>query len=396
MVKAGEDPRFILRRLVILASEDVGLADPMALVVANAAAAAFERLGLPEGAYPLAEATLYLATAPKSNSAKAYFAALALVEQEGQTQVPAHLQDASRDGGGPRATGRTTATRTTSRATTWRSTTSPTRCAARASTSRGARGTRRRSPSDSSAGAGRWSRPPAPRRRRAMRGKLVACLIVPLLAVAFALGLGRIPGFDLLALKAGDVQRRLLADPERADRRMVLIEIDQASLDHFERDNIAYPWPRSLYNPLLEHCARGGAAAVIFDVLFNNLSPWGEETDADFAAGIRRNGRVFLAAAFSSAAAAGGPLDPRLSLAVDGTPPPELRRTSVSPPLPALRDAAAGIGSVTLRPDADGVVRRLPVGVLFGGVWFPASRSPRSSPGRRRRASSPGGSGSAG
>jgi len=98
MVKAGEDPRFILRRLVILAGEDVGLADPLALVVANAAAAAFERLGLPEGVYPLAEATLYLATAPKSNSAKAYFAAAALVEQEGQTRVPSHLQDASRDG----------------------------------------------------------------------------------------------------------------------------------------------------------------------------------------------------------------------------------------------------------------------------------------------------------
>jgi putative ATPase len=98
MVAAGEDPRFILRRLVILAGEDVGLADPLALVVANAAAEAFERLGLPEGAYPLAEATLYLATAPKSNSAKAYFAALARVEQEGATQVPAHLQDASRDG----------------------------------------------------------------------------------------------------------------------------------------------------------------------------------------------------------------------------------------------------------------------------------------------------------
>ncbi|HEY6000996.1 MAG TPA: AAA family ATPase, partial [bacterium] len=98
MVAAGEDPRFILRRLVILAGEDVGLADPLALVVANAAAAAFERIGLPEGAYPLAEATLYLATAPKSNSAKAYFTALARVEQEGQTQVPPHLQDASRDG----------------------------------------------------------------------------------------------------------------------------------------------------------------------------------------------------------------------------------------------------------------------------------------------------------
>jgi len=204
-----------------------------------------------------------------------------------------------------------------------------------------------------------------------MRGRFLAVLIVPLLAVALALGLGMIPGVDLLALKLGDVQRRLLADPKRADKRIVVIEVDQASLDHFEQDNIPYPWPRSLYNPLLEHCARGGAAAVMFDVLFNNLSPWGEETDAEFAAGIRKNGRVFLAAAFSSAGAAGGPLDPRLSVKVEGTPPPELRRTAVSPPLPAISAAAVGIGSVTLRPDADGAVRRLPVGALFDGRLVP-------------------------
>jgi len=209
------------------------------------------------------------------------------------------------------------------------------------------------------------------RGRKAMRGRIVAVLIVPLLAVALALGLGRVPGVHLLALKAGDVQRRLLADPQRADRRIVLIEVDQASLDHFERDNIAYPWPRSLYNPLLEYCARGGAAAVLFDVLFNNLSPWGEETDTEFAAGIRKNGRVFLATAFTGTKAAGDPLDPRLSLAVAGEPPPDLRRTGVSPPLPAIRAAAAGIGSVTLRPDADGVVRRLPVGALFEGRLVP-------------------------
>ena len=204
-----------------------------------------------------------------------------------------------------------------------------------------------------------------------MRGRIVAVLIVPLIAVALAFGAARIPGVDLLALKAGDVQRRLLADPARADRRIVWIDIDQASLDHFERDNIAYPWPRSLYNPLLEYCARGGAAAVIFDVLFNNLSPWGEETDTEFAAGVRGNGRVFLAAAFSSADAAGGPLDSRLSLGIEGAPPADLLRSAASPPLPALRAAAAGIGSVTLRPDADGAVRRLPVGAVFEGRLVP-------------------------
>jgi len=75
MLYAGEDPRFILRRLIISAGEDIGLADPMGLVVANAAAQAFDYIGLPEGVYPIVEAVLYLSTAPKSNSSGAYFKA---------------------------------------------------------------------------------------------------------------------------------------------------------------------------------------------------------------------------------------------------------------------------------------------------------------------------------
>ena len=97
MLYAGEDPRFILRRLIILAGEDIGLGDPMGLVVANAAAQAYDYIGLPEGIYPIVEATLYLATAPKSNSAGAYFKAFQLIEDEGITAVPKHLQDANRD-----------------------------------------------------------------------------------------------------------------------------------------------------------------------------------------------------------------------------------------------------------------------------------------------------------
>jgi len=100
MLYAGESPRFILRRLLILAGEDIGLADPLGLVVANAAAQAFEYVGLPEGIYPIVEATLYLATAPKSNSAGAYFKAYAKVEEEGKVDVPRHLQDANRDAKG--------------------------------------------------------------------------------------------------------------------------------------------------------------------------------------------------------------------------------------------------------------------------------------------------------
>jgi putative ATPase len=97
MLYAGEDPRFILRRLIILSGEDIGLGDPLGLVVASAAAQAFDYIGLPEGVYPIVEATLYLATAPKSNTATSYFKAFQLIEEEGVGDVPQHLQDSNRD-----------------------------------------------------------------------------------------------------------------------------------------------------------------------------------------------------------------------------------------------------------------------------------------------------------
>ena len=100
MLYAGEDPRFILRRLIVLAGEDIGMADPMGLVVANAAAQAYEYIGLPEGIFPITEATIYLATAPKSNSAFAYHAALGEIAENGAGPVPIHLMDGSRDAKG--------------------------------------------------------------------------------------------------------------------------------------------------------------------------------------------------------------------------------------------------------------------------------------------------------
>ncbi len=100
MIVAGEDPRFIMRRLIILASEDIGLADPQGILVANAAAQNFEYIGMPEGIYPIAHATLYLATAPKSNSVGAYFEVRDEIEKNGAKPVPIHLMDASRDGKG--------------------------------------------------------------------------------------------------------------------------------------------------------------------------------------------------------------------------------------------------------------------------------------------------------
>ena len=93
MVAAGEDPRFIARRLIILASEDIGNADPRALQVAVAAAQALDWVGLPEAQYALAQATSYLASAPKSNRAGlAYWAAMADVQARGSLPVPLHLR----------------------------------------------------------------------------------------------------------------------------------------------------------------------------------------------------------------------------------------------------------------------------------------------------------------
>ena len=95
MIEGGEDPKFIARRLVISASEDIGLANPNALLLANAAFDAVAKIGWPEGRIPLAEATVYLATSPKSNSAyTAINSALELVRATGNQPVPLHIRNA--------------------------------------------------------------------------------------------------------------------------------------------------------------------------------------------------------------------------------------------------------------------------------------------------------------
>jgi len=100
MLYSGEDPHFIFRRMLIAASEDVGMADPTALSIVEGAARAFDRVGMPEGSFFLSQAALYLSTAPKSNTTLAFFDAMEAVESEQQAEVPNHLRDASRDAEG--------------------------------------------------------------------------------------------------------------------------------------------------------------------------------------------------------------------------------------------------------------------------------------------------------
>lgn len=100
MVYAGEDPRFIFRRMAIFAGEDIGMADPQAAVLVEGCWSLYERLGLPEGQFPLAHAILYLATAPKSNTTLGFFDALTAVREERTADVPTHLKDGNRDAQG--------------------------------------------------------------------------------------------------------------------------------------------------------------------------------------------------------------------------------------------------------------------------------------------------------
>ncbi|MCG8338784.1 MAG: AAA family ATPase [Proteobacteria bacterium] len=97
MVYGGEDPRFLFRRMIIFASEDIGMADPKALQVVMSAAQAFDYVGMPEGRFHLAQACLYLSTAPKSNSGFAFFDALDAVQKEKNEEVPNHIKDGNRD-----------------------------------------------------------------------------------------------------------------------------------------------------------------------------------------------------------------------------------------------------------------------------------------------------------
>lgn len=96
MIAAGESPDFIFRRMLISAAEDTGLADPQAITIVESCAAAFDRVGLPEGRFFLTQAALYLSTCPKSNSSLAFFDALSAVEKENK-EIPNHLKDGSRD-----------------------------------------------------------------------------------------------------------------------------------------------------------------------------------------------------------------------------------------------------------------------------------------------------------
>ncbi len=204
--------------------------------------------------------------------------------------------------------------------------------------------------------------------------KTIAIVSIALAAVIVSLLAGRWSLVKSFGLKSLDRQFARNADPGLASKKIILVEVDQASLDHFEKDNIAFPWPRSLYNPIINYASAGGARAILFDILFNNISPYGMEVDEEFASAIRDNGKVSLAAAFmkNRTGKETKALDKRFTIPYEGVAPDGYLKNGVSLPLPAILEAVHRVGTVIFRPDSDGVYRRVALAVKYGDELAPA------------------------
>ncbi|RLA91087.1 MAG: adenylate/guanylate cyclase domain-containing protein [Deltaproteobacteria bacterium] len=206
--------------------------------------------------------------------------------------------------------------------------------------------------------------------------KLSAGLIIGLLVGLLVLGLESSGLLERYSLQTLDLlfQKALPSRPGAGD--IVLIEVDQASLDFYQSQGLTWPWPRQMYAPIIDYCWQAGATAIIFDILFTEGSSYGQEDDLRLAQSLDRAANGFLPLFFTRNPRKDNGLPPEglqnQGLSVAGQPPGEdPGYQSVMLPVPPLRAAAAGLGNVEARPDSDGVYRRLTLLVPFQGRWWP-------------------------
>ncbi len=204
------------------------------------------------------------------------------------------------------------------------------------------------------------------------RPRAVLAAILALLG-AFCLLARRSELVRSVELKTYDWRFRRFSDPREAGKDIVLLLLDQQSLDQFEKDDVYWPWPRSMYNAVLEFCKAGGARAVVFDALFTSRSPYGASEDPAFAAGLKAAGTVVMAMEM-------GAPQPRR-----GTPPPArfaleaagslsgaaVLRRSVRLPMPVILGAVPMLADTAAAPDPDGVFRRVSLVSEMGGRYYP-------------------------
>jgi len=169
-----------------------------------------------------------------------------------------------------------------------------------------------------------------------------------------------------------DWRFRHFSDPSRRDPRIVLVMLDQPSLDRFEADGVYWPWPRSLYAAALEFFKKAGAKAVVFDLLFTSPSPYGVSEDREFGKALKKAGMAVLAMETGMRddplRAALPPERFALEAAVDFGRP----KGSVRLPVPELLSGAAFLGDTSSPPDSDGVFRRVPLVSGLKGRLYPS------------------------
>jgi adenylate cyclase len=207
------------------------------------------------------------------------------------------------------------------------------------------------------------------------RTKLQAALALTLIAVVLALGLELAGVLSPYSLKTLDLFFRRVSLPA-ASPEVVLVTVAQPDLDFFKDRGVTWPWPRQLYGPIVDFCRRGGARAVIFDLLFTETSSYGPEDDQRLAQALTAGGQAVLPFFLSRKEQAPPPDLPALlgkaGLDIEGPAPAGLPRyRSVLPPVPPLLTAARALGNVECAPDQDGIYRRLPLVAPFAGRYLP-------------------------
>lgn len=210
---------------------------------------------------------------------------------------------------------------------------------------------------------------PTPR-RKAAAGALIA-----LTAYGLALVLTMAGVLTPYSLKTLDLLFRVSPLPP-AGPEVVVVTVDQPDLDFLKQQGVGWPWPRQLYAPILEFCRRGGARAVIMDILYTEASVYGADDDPRLAQAMEAAGCVTLAWMLTRQPKEAAPETDqalaRSALAISGAPPPGLTvYQGVTPPIPPLLKAAAALGNVEGRPDPDGIFRRLPLVGIWQGRFLP-------------------------
>ncbi|TNF99930.1 MAG: adenylate/guanylate cyclase domain-containing protein [Gammaproteobacteria bacterium] len=186
-----------------------------------------------------------------------------------------------------------------------------------------------------------------------------------MLLVVLGVLLSGFDAFKVQGLKIQDWQRRLITTSANASDKVVLIEVDQYSLDRMqEEQGIGWPWPRELYGGISQYAANGGANAVVIDILFNNETPCAVASDNQFAELMQSSGIAYLGTAFSRK---GEQALTDIGHNYEGQPPESVIRRSASLPLPVLLTAARGIGNVSDYPDVDGTFRRITPAIDISG-----------------------------